>query len=74
MGEIDVLRDGKQCQLDAGLMKDLGINTIRVYGADSTKDHKECMEAFSSKGIYVWVDLSTESRKIDDVSEAKPRA
>uniref|UniRef100_A0A8H7TUE4 1,3-beta-glucanosyltransferase n=1 Tax=Bionectria ochroleuca TaxID=29856 RepID=A0A8H7TUE4_BIOOC len=66
VGEIDVLRDGKQCQLDAGLMKDLGINTIRVYGADSTKDHKECMEAFASKGIYVWVDLSTESRKIDD--------
>ncbi|CAH0015246.1 unnamed protein product [Clonostachys rhizophaga] len=63
-GEQDVLLDGKQCQIDAGLMKSLGVNTIRVYGADSTKDHKDCMEAFSSQGIYVWMDLATSSRRI----------
>lgn len=68
-GEQDVLLDGKQCQIDAGLMKSLGVNTIRVYGADSTKDHKDCMEAFSSQGIYVWMDLATSSRRIPAVSK-----
>ncbi|CAH0048525.1 unnamed protein product [Clonostachys solani] len=64
-GEQDVLLDGKQCQIDAGLMKNLGVNTIRVFGADSTKDHKDCMEAFSSQDIYVWMDLTTSSKRID---------
>ncbi|VUC30295.1 unnamed protein product [Clonostachys rosea] len=63
--EEDVLLNGKQCQIDAGLMKSLGVNTIRVFGADSTKDHKECMEAFESQDIYVWMDLSTFTKRID---------
>jgi len=40
-------------------MSAIGINTVRVYSIDATKDHDGCMDAFQSQGIYVWVDLPT---------------
>ncbi|KAH8178364.1 glucanosyltransferase domain-containing protein [Sarocladium implicatum] len=55
--EQDPLKDPKRCQLDAGMIKDLGANTIRVYIVDETADHDGCMEAFANAGIYVWLDL-----------------
>ena len=53
----DPLADTDQCQIDAGLMKDMGVNTVRVYTVDGTQNHDGCMQAFNSQGIYVWVDL-----------------
>ena len=55
----DVLVDTNQCQIDAGLMKEMGVNTIRVYTVDNTQNHDGCMQAFDSQGIYVWVDVTT---------------
>ena len=46
-------------------MKDIGINTVRVYTTNSTGDHDGCMQAFASQGIYVWVDLATPTTTID---------
>ena len=48
-----------QCQIDAGLMKTLGVNTIHVYNVDGSRSHDGCMQAFDSQGIYVWLELST---------------
>jgi hypothetical protein len=39
-------------------MQRLGVNTIRVLGADSTKKHKDCMDAFAREGIYIWLELA----------------
>lgn len=38
-------------------MKTLGANSIRVYHAETDKDHDGCMSAFEDAGIYVWIDL-----------------
>ncbi len=65
---VDLLLDTDQCQIDAGLMKTLGVNTIRVYYVDSTKNHDGCMQAFASQGIYVWLELTTPTETINRVS------
>ncbi|CAI6101142.1 unnamed protein product [Clonostachys chloroleuca] len=54
----DPLLDRKKCEIDAGFMKRLGVNTIRVLGADSTKKHTDCMDAFAREGIYIWLELA----------------
>ncbi|VUC29909.1 unnamed protein product [Clonostachys rosea] len=54
----DPLLDRKKCEIDAKLMKSLGMNTIRVLGADSTKKHSDCMDAFARQGIYIWLELA----------------
>ncbi|KAM0809181.1 putative 1,3-beta-glucanosyltransferase [Seiridium cardinale] len=56
---LDTLTDTSQCQIDAGLMKTLGINTVRVYFVEGGNDHDGCMQAFATQGIYVWLDLMT---------------
>lgn len=64
---FDVLANPDQCQIDAGLMNTLGVNTIRVYSVDATRNHDACMQAFESQGIYVWVDLSSPMYAINRV-------
>ncbi|KAH8898785.1 hypothetical protein GQ53DRAFT_710648 [Thozetella sp. PMI_491] len=54
---MDPLLDTDQCQIDAGLMKAMGVNTIRVYTVDGSQKHDGCMQAFASQGIYVGLDL-----------------
>ena len=66
-GVYDRLLDSKRCQVDAGLMKTIGINTVRVYAVDGSQNHDACMQAFASQGIYVWLELSTTSKKINMV-------
>lgn len=39
---LDPLLDTSKCQLDAGLIKDLGANTIHVYSVDGTQSHDGC--------------------------------
>lgn len=55
----DPLVDTAQCQLDAALMAQLGVNSIRVYHVDPSQDHSGCMNAFAEKNIYLWVDMDT---------------
>lgn len=40
-------------------MKDLGVNTLRVYHVDETANHDGCMNAFADAGIYLLIDLDT---------------
>ena len=63
----DVLADTSQCQIDAGLIKSLGANTVHVYTVDNTENHDGCMQAFASQGIYVWLELATPMKSIDRV-------
>ncbi|KAG6016779.1 hypothetical protein E4U54_000462 [Claviceps lovelessii] len=55
----DPLIDTAQCQRDFSLMKDLGVNTIRVYHVDANEKHDGCMRAMEDAGIYLLVDLDT---------------
>jgi arginase family enzyme len=51
--------DKDQCARDAELMKDLGVNTLRVYHVDPKGDHDGCIQAFDDAGIYLTIDLDT---------------
>ncbi|OMJ23830.1 Protein EPD1 [Smittium culicis] len=59
LGSLDPLADEVGCLRDVNVFKDLGINAIRVYEVDVTKNHDTCMKALSEAGIYVLLDLST---------------
>lgn len=49
-------------------MKDLGVNSIRVYHVDASANHDGCMKAFDDAGIYVLIDLDTFATYILPVS------
>ncbi|OLY82939.1 Protein EPD1 [Smittium mucronatum] len=55
----DPLADEIGCKRDVKLFKELGINSIRVYEVDSSKNHDVCMKALEDAGIYVLLDLPT---------------
>jgi len=61
----DPLVDATQCGNDASLMKTIGTNSIRVYHVDASKNHDNCMQAFSDAGIYIWVDLDTFDTQVE---------
>ena len=56
---LDPLANSSQCQIDAGLMNAIGVNTIHVYFTDANKNHDACMQAFATLGIYVWMELDS---------------
>ena len=64
----DPLVDTTQCTLDAKLMADLGANTIRVYHVDPTANHDGCMKAFADVGIYLFLDLDTDTTAFDQAN------
>ncbi|GJJ76612.1 1,3-beta-glucanosyltransferase GAS1 [Entomortierella parvispora] len=53
----DPLAKPADCKRDSGLMKDLGLNTIRVYQVDPSLNHDECMAILRQAGIYLILDL-----------------
>jgi hypothetical protein len=55
---IDPLADPKTCERDIKNFKELGVNTIRVYAVDNSKDHDECMKALDDAGIYLVLDVN----------------
>ncbi|KAI1319064.1 1,3-beta-glucanosyltransferase gas1 [Mortierella claussenii] len=57
-GFSDPLAKPADCKRDAALMKDLGLNTIRVYQVDPSLKHDECMQTLESAGIYLLLDLA----------------
>ncbi|KAI0252696.1 glycoside hydrolase family 72 protein [Lactifluus subvellereus] len=54
---VDPLADGAACQRDAPIIQAAGVNTIRVYNVDASKNHDTCMQTFSAAGIYTVLDL-----------------
>lgn len=64
----DPLIDTEQCLRDIALMKELGMNAIRVYHVDATANHDGCMNAFADAGIYLLLDLDTFDTYITPVS------
>ncbi|KAK4222968.1 Glucanosyltransferase-domain-containing protein [Podospora fimiseda] len=56
--DVDPLADTKVCKPDIEKFKKLGINSIRVYSVDNSKDHDECMEELAKAGIYVMIDAN----------------
>lgn len=55
----DPIADPDVCERDIEYFKDLGVNTIRIYSIDNTKDHKKCMNLLADAGIYVLFDVNT---------------
>ncbi|EPY52463.1 cell wall protein Gas1 [Schizosaccharomyces cryophilus OY26] len=56
---IDPLTDKSACQRDVKYLKELSVNTIRVYSVNSSANHDDCMKVFDDNGIYVLSDLSS---------------
>lgn len=55
----DPLADTDVCERDVKYFTELGINTVRVYSIDNTKNHTECMDTLAKAGIYVILDVNT---------------
>jgi hypothetical protein len=55
----DPLLDLKSLKRDVENFKDLGINTIRVYTIDNSKNHDEGMKMLDDAGIYLALDANT---------------
>ncbi|GCB24513.1 1,3-beta-glucanosyltransferase gel1 [Aspergillus awamori] len=55
----DPIADADGCKRDIEKFKELGLNTIRVYSVDNSKDHDECMNALADAGIYLVLDVNT---------------
>ncbi|KAJ2866674.1 1 3-beta-glucanosyltransferase gel4, partial [Coemansia asiatica] len=53
----DPLADSVGCKRDVAVFKDLGLNSIRVYEVDYSKDHDDCMKMLEDAGIYVMLDI-----------------
>jgi hypothetical protein len=55
----DPLLDLKSLQRDVDNFKKLGINTIRIYTIDNSKNHDEGMKMLDNAGIYLALDANT---------------
>ncbi|KAK4251354.1 glycoside hydrolase [Corynascus novoguineensis] len=62
---IDPLADTKVCKPDIANFKKLGVNVIRVYSTDNSKDHDECMNELADAGIYVVLDANNPKYSIN---------
>lgn len=56
---VDPLADESICQRDIPYMKNLGLNTVRVYSVDNTANHDFCMNLLAENGIYLVLDVNT---------------
>ncbi|KAI1177158.1 Glucanosyltransferase-domain-containing protein [Nemania sp. FL0916] len=64
-GNNDPLADTQICTRDIKRFKDLGVNTIRVYSVDNSKDHTDCMKQLNDAGIYLVLDVNNPSYSIN---------
>lgn len=61
----DPLADPDVCKRDIKEFADLGINTIRVYAVDNSKNHDECMTELANNGIYLVLDVNNPAYSIN---------
>ncbi|GAP89584.1 putative glycolipid anchored surface protein [Rosellinia necatrix] len=61
----DPLADTNICTRDIKRFKDLGVNTIRVYSVDNSKDHADCMQQLNDAGIYLVLDVNNPNYSIN---------
>ncbi|CAK7230780.1 1,3-beta-glucanosyltransferase [Sporothrix bragantina] len=54
----DPLADTSVCNRDIAEFKKLGVNTVRVYTIDNSKNHDDCMNALAAAGIYLILDVN----------------
>jgi hypothetical protein len=50
---FDPLYSTANCTRDLPYLKQLGINTVRVYSVNSSLDHDGCMGLLEGAGIYL---------------------
>ncbi|KAM5435585.1 1,3-beta-glucanosyltransferase [Microsporum canis] len=62
---VDPIAEIDLCKRDLENFKDLGVNTIRVYHVDNTKNHDECMKLLADAGIYLVLDVNTPKYSIN---------
>ncbi|PNY27472.1 1,3-beta-glucanosyltransferase [Tolypocladium capitatum] len=62
---LDPLADPNVCLRDIKNFQDLGVNTIRVYAVDNSKNHDQCMKALSDAGIYLVLDVNNPQYSIN---------
>ena len=55
----DPIADTAGCKRDIVEFTKLGINTVRVYTVDNSKNHDDCMNALAAAGIYLVLDVNT---------------
>lgn len=67
---LDPLADPKTCQRDIEKFAELGINTIRAYAVDNSKNHDQCMQALADKGIYLVIDVNNPQYSINRADPA----
>ncbi|RMY17824.1 hypothetical protein D0866_13352 [Hortaea werneckii] len=67
----DPIANVESCKRDVAEFKKLGINTVRVYTVDNTKDHDECMSMLADAGIYLALDVNTPKYSINRGSPAE---
>nr|POE88288.1 1,3-beta-glucanosyltransferase gel1 [Quercus suber] len=61
----DPLADYSICSRDIPYFQQLGLNTIRVYTVDNSKNHDQCMSALADAGIYLALDVNTPNYSIN---------
>lgn len=55
----DPMLDTEAFTRDVARFKELGINTIRVYTIDNSKNHDDAMKMLDDAGIYLTLDANT---------------
>jgi hypothetical protein len=65
----DPLLDLKALERDVKNFKELGINTIRVYTIDNSKNHDEGMKMLDDAGIYLALDANTPKYSLNRETE-----
>ncbi|KAJ3143839.1 1,3-beta-glucanosyltransferase gas1 [Irineochytrium annulatum] len=66
-GSTDPISDGrmKVWQKDLELMKELGVNTLRVYQVDPTLPHGKFMDALKRNSMYLLLDMGNDQTSIN---------
>lgn len=66
----DPIADLAVCSRDVEKFKELGVNTIRIYSVDNSRNHDECMKLLADAGIYLALDVNTPFYSLNRKDEA----